>query len=227
MPDLIDISGFGMKFAYLGQSSTRKVMNVNTSMFRVAAVSAALLGLSMPALADFSGFYAPANWATSHLPDAVIDLGSIDVSSAPGSITLIGSDSRPFDPAPSALQFTRVAPAAGTFSFNWSYTTTDSGDPSDPTVKPPFFDPAFFMLNGQFPLTDNDGASTQSGFVSVPVNQGDVIGFRIDSFDNYGGNATLTISNFTAPIPEPASVVLMSLGLLGIGAVAARRRRLS
>lgn len=181
----------------------------------------------MPALADFSGYYAPVNWVTSHLPDAATDLGSIDVSSAPGSITLIGSNTEPFDPTFSALQFTIVAPAAGTFSFNWSYTTSDLGFPADPSVKPPFYDPAFYMLNGQVPLTDSDGASTQSGFVLVGVNQGDVIGFRIDSFDNYGGNATLTISNFTAPIPEPASVVLMSLGLLGVSAVAARRRRSS
>jgi len=192
-------------------------------MLRLAAVTAALVGLSMPALAQFSGYYLPGNWTTTHVPNAPIDQGSVDFTSAPGSITLIGSDTGSGDF--SALQFTIVAPAAGTFSFNWSYATVDSGDPDGPPYFEPFYDPAFYVLNGQVQLTDDAGPPTQSGFKSVSVLQGDVIGFRIGSVDNTNGNATLTISNFMAPIPEPASVALMSLGLLGVAVAAARRRR--
>jgi len=200
-------------------------------MLRLAAVTATLVGLSMPALAQFSGDYAPGKWITSHLPNPSTDGGSVDTSLAPVSITLIGSNTTPFDPAFSALEFKIVALAGGTFSFDWSYKTNDigypgtPGDPTDPPVPPPFFDPAFVIRNGQILLTDNAGLPTQSGSFSVVVVKDDVIGFRIDSFDNYGGNATLTISNFMAPIPEPASVAMMSLGLLGVAVAAARRRR--
>jgi len=168
----------------------------------------------MPALAQFSGDYALVNWTTTHLPNAPTDQGSVDVSLAPGSITLIGSDTgiEEF----SALEFTIVAAADGTFSFNWSYETNDSEAS---------WDPASYFLNGKVQLTDDLGALTQSGFTSVLVSKDDVIGFRIESSDNQFGNATLTITNFMAPIPEPASVAMMSLGLLGVAVAAARRRR--
>lgn len=186
-----------------------------------AAVAAALIGFSMTASADFSGYYAPAQWATGHVPDAVVDLGSVDTTGAAGSITLIGSDSSPLvEGSPSRLEFTIIAPAAGTFSFDWSYNTTDGAGP--------LWDPAGYIKSGQFQLTANDGASGQSGQVSILVAAGELIGFHVTSEDNFGGNASLTITNFSAPlpVPEPASAAMMALGLLGLaGAAGARRRR--
>ena len=191
---------------------------MNTSMLRVAAVTAALLGLSMPALADFSGYYAPSNWTIGHLPDAPTDQGTVDPTMAPVSITLNGSDTSPLAPSNfSRLNFTITAPAAGQVSFDWSYLSNDSG---------PGFDPAGHLLNGATTqLTVDSGAFAQSGQLSFNVTAGQAFGFYVLSNDNFGGNAVLTISNFTAPIPEPASVAMMSLGLLGIAGVAARRRR--
>ena len=179
----------------------------------------------MPALAQFSGYYSPGNWTTTHLPNAPTDQGSVDFSLAPASITLIGSNTEQTAPTFSALVFSIVAPASGTFSFNWAYTTNDSGDLDGPPFLWPFYDPASYVVNTQTQLTIDAGLQIQSGSISVSVLQGDVIGFRIDSLDNFAGNATLTITNFMAPIPEPASVALMSLGLLGVAVVAARRRR--
>jgi hypothetical protein len=187
-------------------------------MLRVAAVAAALVGFSMPALADFSGYYAPENWLTTHVPDADTDKGSIDESSEPGSIALIGSDtgSELF----SRLEFTIAAPAAGTVSFDWSYVSSDADGPE--------FDPAGYLLNGAITqLSDNGGGATQGAQVSFTVMAGDRFGFYLQSNDNLSGSATLTISNFSAPIPEPASVAMMSLGLLGVAVAAARRRRSS
>ena len=183
------------------------------------AVAAGLLGFSMTASADFSGYYAPSNWLIGHSPDASTDFGSVRQTGAPGSITLVGSDSNSLEFPSSRLDFKIAAPAAGTFSFNWVYTSTDS--------LGAFFDPAGYVHNAQFQLTADGGANSQSGQVSVLVAAGDTIGFHVTTLDNNGGSASLTISNFSAPVPEPASVAMMALGLLGLaGAVAARRRRL-
>jgi len=181
----------------------------------------------MPALADFSGYYAPGNWTTSHLPDLQTDGGSMDISSAPMSITLIGSNKALFEVADpsvpifffSELGYTITAAASGTVSFSWSYVSSDSDGPE--------FDPAGYHINGSITqLSDNDGFATQpGGNVSFGVLAGQTFGFYLSSNDNHFGNATLTISNFMAPIPEPASVALMSLGLLGVAVAAARRRR--
>ena len=47
---------------------------------------------------------------------------------------------------------------------------------------------------------------------------GDSFGFRIFTVDNLFGRASVTISNFSAPIPEPSTVLsLLVLGGLGAG----------
>ena len=180
-----------------------------------SALAAGLLGFSMTASADFSGYYAPSNWLVGHAPDNATDFGSVDPTGAPGSITLIGSDSG--SGSASRVDFSIMAPAAGTFSFNWAYSSTDSGGA--------FFDAAGYPKNGQFQLTDNFGDTSQSGQLSLSVVAGEVIGFHVTTRDNGFGSASLTISNFSAPVPEPASVAMMALGLLGLVGVAAARRR--
>ena len=182
---------------------------------RHGVVAALLLGASLAASAQFSGPYAPLNWTTTHQPDATTDTGSVDTSLAPGSVTLLGSDNG-FDLG-SQLRFTTTANAGGTFSFNWAYQSLDD-------AGKPAFDPAGYFRNGTtFQLSLNDGAVSQSGFQSLAVNPGDVIGFWVGTTDNLGGPATLTVSNFSAPIPEPGAAVLMALGLVGLAAWRARR----
>ena len=183
-----------------------------------SALAAGLLGFSMSASADFSGYYAPANWLVGHAPDASTDFGGVDTTGAPGSITLIGSDSNPAVETFSSVDFSIMAPAAGSVSFNWAYTSTDGFGA--------FYDPAGYRKNhDRFQLTDDGGANSQSGLVSILVAAGDVIGFHVTTLDNQGGSASLTISNFSAPVPEPTSVAMMALGLLGLAGVAAARRR--
>ena len=178
------------------------------------AVATLLLGASLAASAQFSGPYAPLNWTTAHQPDITADTGSVDTSAAPGSVTLLGSDNGLN--VGSQLHFTTTAAAGGTFSFNWAYKSLDAdGDP--------VYDPAGYFHNGSFQLSVNGGTVSQSGFHSLPVNPGDVIGFWVGTTDNLGGPASLTISNFSAPIPEPGAAVLMALGLVGLTAWRTRR----
>jgi hypothetical protein len=191
-------------------------LKVTKSMLHLAAVAG--LALALPAHADFSGYYAPAKWIESWScspPGCSDDEGSVLRAGAPLSITLVGSDtgSGKF----SRRDFTIASQGAGMVSFDWTYKTTDSSGP--------FWDPAGYFDPEEKRLSNDSGSMSQSGSISFSVNAGDVIGFHIGTFDNTGGNATLTISNFSAPIPEPASIAMMGLGLAAVAGVAARRRR--
>ncbi len=204
----------------------------------------------------FSGFQT--NWV--NVTHDGVNSGSVDVSAAPGSVTLNGPDTNgPFDPNAennpaftSTLLWSVPMLTAGTVTFHWSYTTTDT----DPVFGAgPAGDPGgFFISNTGFDVTglitlslpdgalrnQNDGifavlsvgdAVTQSGNFSVSVAAGDQFGFFVNSIDNIGGAASLTISNadFTpaAPVggavPEPATALLLIPGLVVL-AMRLRRR---
>lgn len=190
-------------------------------MLHLAA--AAGLALALPAHADFSGYYAPANWTIEHVPDASTDGGSMDFSGAPGSVKLIGSDLGTDES--SRIEFVISAQAAGTVSFDWLYETFDVGTENPPS-PPEAWDFAGYRVNATvFTLSDGTSGQIQSGNVSFAVAAGDTFGFTLESLDNFGGPAEMTISNFSAPIPEPASMAMMGLGLAAVAGVAARRRR--
>ncbi|MBK12654.1 MAG: hypothetical protein CL849_03905, partial [Crocinitomicaceae bacterium] len=80
--------------------------------------------------------------------------------------------------------------SGGMVSFNWSY-HTDDVDPS--------YDPAYYINEAQYLLTDDDGPNDQSGSISFEVSEGDMIGFGINATDMCCGGAILTVSGFQAP----------------------------
>ncbi len=153
----------------------------------------------------FQGPFAPANWTAQ--PNG----GSINTSGAPTSISLTSSND---GAGPDNTNFFIRSSATGTFSFDWTYTTSDRDGP--------LYDPFGYTINGNFTqLTNDSGPNTQSGSVTVTVNAGDVFGFRQRSTDSIFGSATTTIRNFRAPVPGPIS----ALAVLPLAGMAAYRRR--
>ncbi len=146
-----------------------------------------LILLSAVTQAQFNGGYAPAKWTISKTPGSN---GSMDVSAAPASIMLSGSDS--IDGNNEDLDFVITVTSAGNWGFSWSYRTYDDH---------PVFDEAGVLVNGVFTVLTNASSSVgQSGnYLGGFVNAGTVIGFRVRATNNIGGYASFTISNFSAP----------------------------
>ena len=137
-------------------------------------------------IGGFQGDFDPSNWTFFTEGN-----GFVDTDSAPFSIILVGSD----DSEPCNLDeggdnfcptdFTIPIPENGYVQFFWEYSTEDEDGPC--------CDLAGFLINGEFfQLTDDEGFEFQSGFAVVPVNQGDVFGFRVDSTDDCCGVGSFT-----------------------------------
>lgn len=209
------------------------------------AAAAALIGFSTTAAAAFNGYYIGSAWQTIR---TVGTGGSVDLTSAPVSVTLKGSDNQ--SNLSTMLLWYNTAPAVFAdpndkkVSFSWGYKTEDQGG-SSPDFYPGF-DPAGFFV-GALPDMPSDtgvvglstpsdisggvGAEMQGGTASFDVMPGQKFGFFVYSEDNLFGGAELTISDFSAPlpassplpVPEPESIALLALGFLGIAATRKNR----
>ena len=172
----------------------------------VTTVSLTLAAASSASAATVFGFqtpYAPINWTfTNSNADGFVNTGG-----APASISLTGGNNGSFNSG--TTNYTTTAAAAGTVTFNWNYSTADG----------PFWDPFGYLLNGSFiQVTDDGGGVVQNGTSTFNVLAGDSFGFRVYTLDNIFGPGSVTISNFSAPIPEPSTVLsLLVLGGLGAG----------
>ena len=164
--------------------------------------AAGMLVAAGAANAQFSGPYAPANWTFS------ANGGDGSFTNDGSTLNLVGNNN---GTGSINTDYTINAAAAGNFAFNWQYNVGDTGT----------WDTGFYLVNGvqTFLATNNSGVL--AGVVSVPVNMGESIGFRMFSADGALGASSLTITNFSGPVPAPASLALLGLG----GLVAGRRRR--
>jgi hypothetical protein len=133
---------------------------------------------------DFLGYYASENWTDD------IGAGNGSVEHFIGCVLIHGTDGIP---GLNATLTTITAGADGTFSFDWHYFTEDEA---------PSFDAAFYINGTAVYITQGDGAFEQSGSVSFEANEGDVIGFGIDTADGQFGAAHLLVSNFRHPAQE-------------------------
>ena len=108
---------------------------------------------------------------------------------------------------------TVMAPRSGLIQFQYTYSSLDS----------PGYDFAGYLLGTLFvPLADSDG---QSATVLIPINQGQLFGFRVGTADNTGEPGVLTITEFNASatntVPEPGSISLLLIA--GTAAIVYRR----
>jgi hypothetical protein len=188
------------------------MLKLSTSL-KYAAVTTTLslgaFGVTPAHAVGFSGSYDPANFTLTNTNSN----GSVNTSGAPNSIVLTGSDTAAGGAG--NLKYTVTAAGAGTFGFNWNYTTVDST----------FWDPFSVLINGvATQLTNSGGFQNESGTYTQAVNSGDIIGWQVATLDNTGGAPNVTISNFSAPstaVPEPFTII----GSLVGGTAALRMRK--
>jgi hypothetical protein len=186
-----------------------------STSIKYAAVTTTLslgaFGITPAHAVGFSGSYNPANFTLTNTNSN----GSVNTSGAPNSIVLTGTQG--LTGGNGTLNYTIAAAGAGTFGFNWSYTTIDST----------YWDPFSVLINGvATPLTSGTSSKTESGTYTTSVNLGDIIGLQIFSRDNAGGAPSVTISNFSAPdastsVPKPFTIIGTCIG----GAAALRMRK--
>ncbi len=157
---------------------------------------------------DFTACYDPSTWTFTNTNAD----GSVNTAGAPASIALTGGDDG--SGLNGTSDYTHMALTGGIVCFDWSYSSTDTD---------PFFDHANFYLNGVgtnlngFDATLG-GPLTQSGTHSATVAAGDVFGFQVNTLDNIFGSASLTISNFSAPVcPLPGDMVCDPLATIFSG----------
>jgi len=178
----------------------------------------------------FYGSYAVENWTltlgngkgvSGGVNGGYDTQGGVDTTSAPASVTIIGSDNSCgcIDGGFSGGNlFSITVPTTTTLRFYWTYTTFDITA---------FWDPAGYEVNGvhyylytSSPLdwwTDRSG----SGETTVSLTAGDQFGFWVSTVDDFGGLATLTVT----AAPEPSSFALLAAGLLGLAGLFTRGSR--
>jgi len=133
----------------------------------------------------FQGDFVPSNWTFFTEGN-----GFVDTAGAPFSIMLVGSDEsetcnldeeeEDFCPT----DFTIPIPENGYVKFSWDYLAANEECPE--------CDPAGFLIDGQFSQLTSGGDFDESGFAVVPVNQGQVFGFRVDATDDCCGEGAFT-----------------------------------
>jgi len=158
----------------------------------------------------FSGDYTVDNWSFSTNGGE----GYVDTSGAPNYVELFGSDNGIGDVTDA---FLFDANYNDTVTFNWWYETFD--------VDGAEFDPFGYILDETFyQLTDSAGDDVQSGSATVTLTGGTNFGFAIWTEDGLFGRAHAIIGDVSQqPVPAPATLALMGLGLAGV--MVSRRRK--
>lgn len=171
-----------------------------------AVLGAAAIEVSPAAAAGFVGGYAPENWTFSDNAGGALETGGV-----PDSITLTGGNSG----VGGFTSYTIEALASGTFKFDWLFSSNDGGGP--------VYDPFVVITDSMTQAPAIRGLNIQSGSFSQFVEAGTTIGWGVETLDGAFGEASVIVSNFSAPaaaIPTPALLP----GLVGLGVAALRKK---
>ena len=140
---------------------------------------------------SFINYYTPANWTFDNFGTN----GTLLTTGSPANVKLNTGTAGPSSGG--VTSFSRVITCAGTVTLNWSFM-----HPLDAYADLPQY-----RINGG-PATDfptyNQGlfATTQTGTMSIPVNDGDSLSILVVTIDNDAASGQLTITNFAAPSPK-------------------------
>jgi len=135
----------------------------------------------------FVNDFSSANWNV----DLTTGDGSVNINT--NSLTIVGTNELGIGNV--NTNATLAATQSGNYSFDWSYSTLDFS---------PDYDPAFYINGTAIQLSVNNGYLNQdlmqNGTMTFFANDGDLIGFAVNSIDGCCGEATLVVSNFTYPV---------------------------
>jgi hypothetical protein len=161
---------------------------------------------------DSTGTASFGAWTSTVTETTTISAG-VDTNSTPTSLLLSLVNFSATGPE-NTLAFTAVVPisaAAGLVSFDYNYVeVTDFGGTAN----------FGYTVNGSPVIIT---AASGSNSFSFSVNPGDTFGFVLNS--SYGSSTSATITNFTAPIPEPSAMALLATGFAGILGMRRSRRQ--
>ena len=201
------------------QPRVRRTPGFSSRLARYSAGTLTLAGSASLAHADFSGTYTllpPAagsytltlanqtfgTWTTSN----VFNYGSTNTTTlndadSPASVSLTAS-------APGQTEFTLLdtAPVAGTLSFSFTFSSSSR------------YGSAGYVVG----TTDVDFSTSSGTVTNVALSAGQSFGFFVDGYE---GTTAVTISSFSAPVPEPAAAGWIAAGAAGLLATRALRRR--
>jgi hypothetical protein len=178
--------------------SVRRARNPVTGCWRLA-FSLIILSACLASRAN-AGFVAPYDSASFTLFNSLHANGDVVFQLDGVTLVLTG----PHDGSAEYDGFTDLTVTSrgvGLFRFHYLYTSLDL----------PGFDGAGYLLNGDY--HELASASGVSGWVNEAVSAGDVIGFRVRTIDNQAEPGVLTVSDFSAPVPEPAAFWLTGIAL--------------
>lgn len=148
-------------------------------------------GINTNPIYGFSELFDVGTWITVHSPN---DMGSVNVNAAPNSISILSSNTNAGGSPASYIDFCHVMNGDGMLNFNWSFTSLTSPQNDYPEI----------ILNGNSTSLQNftygsGGATNQSGVASISVLKNQNFCFRMNTTNNQGGAATLTLSNIRFP----------------------------
>ncbi|MFT4563847.1 MAG: hypothetical protein ACI9BW_003607 [Gammaproteobacteria bacterium] len=175
------------------------------------------------AQADFSGSYDISLWTLGG-PLGNND-GSVDISGASGTIALTSNNTGVTD---GNQDFTFVAFDNAAVSFDWTFSTVDTGTGSTHGNQ---WDPVGYLVGGTFTQVSDDSGDVNAGSISFNVSIGDVFGFRSYTVDGIFGSSTAGVGNFSvnatarAVVPLPSSMSLMGCAFGGLVLVQRRRKQ--